>query len=62
MLSLFAIKIFFENLIILIVGTRPTIPDIAATVISNFVFFKKFKSLIKLILFFLQKIFKLCFK
>ena len=52
MLSLFAIKIFFENLIILTVGTRPSIPDIAATVKSNFVFFKKFRSLIKLILLF----------
>ena len=47
MLSLFAIKIFLENLIIFIVGTRPAIPEIAATVISNFIFFNKLRSSIK---------------
>ena len=55
-LSLFAIKSFFENLIILIVGISPAIPEIAATVISNFIFFNKIRSSIKLILLSLQKI------
>jgi len=54
-LSLFAIKIFFENLITFKVGKRPAIPEIAETVISNLIFFNKFKSLIIFILFFLQK-------
>ena len=40
-LSLFAIKIFLENFIILIVGIRPAIPEIAATVTSNLIFFNE---------------------
>ena len=55
-LSLFAIKIFFENLIILRVGIRPAIPEIAEMVISNFMLFNKFKSLIIIIFFFLQNV------
>ena len=54
-LSLFAIKIFLENLIISKVGVRPSIPEIAETVISNFTFFSDLKSSRKYILFFLQK-------
>ena len=57
MLSLFAIKILFENLIIFNVGNKPAIPEIAETVMSNLIFFNKFKSLIMIILFFLQKYF-----
>ena len=44
---LIAINIFLENLIIFIVGMSPAIPEIAATVMSNFTFFNKFKSSIK---------------
>ena len=54
-LSLLAIKIFLENLIILIVGNKPAIPEMADTVISNLIFFKELRSLIITILFFLQK-------
>ena len=54
-LSLLAIKIFLENLIIFKVGSKPAIPEIAAIVISNFTFFNEFKSLIIIILFLLQK-------
>jgi len=56
-LSLFAIKIFFVNLITFNVGNKPAIPEIAETVMSNFIFFNRFKSLIIIILFFLQKFF-----
>ena len=55
MLSLLAIKIFLENLIILNVGNKPAIPEIAETVMSNFIFFNRFKSLMIIILFLLQK-------
>ena len=48
--SLFAIKIFFVNLIIFIVGLRPMMPGIAEIVISdlNFLFsnLKKLKILV----------------
>ena len=55
MLSLLAIKIFLENLIIFNVGNKPAIPEIAETVMSNFIFLNRFKSLMITILFFLQK-------
>jgi len=55
MLSLLAIKIFLENLIIFNVGSKPAIPEIAETVMSNFIFLSRFKSLMITILFFLQK-------
>ena len=61
-LSLFAIKIFFENLIILIVGIKPAIPEIADTVISNFIFFNELISSMIKIFFFLQKFFILFIK
>ena len=54
MLSLLAIKIFLENLIIFKVGNKPAIPEIAEIVISNFIFFNKFKSLIIIIFLVLQ--------
>ena len=54
-LSLLAISIFFENLIILIVGNKPAIPEIADTVISNLIFFNELRSLIIMILLILQK-------
>ena len=54
-LSLLAINIFFENLIIFKVGSKPAIPEIAAIVMSNFIFFNKFKSFIIIILFLMQK-------
>ncbi len=54
-LSLLAISIFFENLIILIVGNNPAIPEIADTVISNLIFFNELRSLIIIILLILQK-------
>ena len=54
-LSLLAINIFLENLIIFKVGSKPAIPEIAAIVMSNFIFFNKFKSFIIIILFLLQK-------
>ena len=56
-LSLLAIKIFLENLIIFIVGKRPAMPEIAETVMSNFILFSKFKSLIITMLFLMQKYF-----
>ena len=37
------------------VGSKPEIPEIAAIVMSNFIFFNKFKSFIIIILFFMQK-------
>ena len=48
-------EIFLENFIILNVGNKPAIPEIAETVMSNFTFFNRFKSLIITILFLLQK-------
>ena len=54
-LSLLAINIFFENLIMFKVGSKPAMPEIAAIVMSNFIFFNKFKSLIIIILFLIQK-------
>ena len=55
MLSLLAIKIFLENLIILNLVNKPAIPEIAETVMSNIIFFNIFKSIIITILFLLQK-------
>ena len=50
--SLFAIKIFFENLMILIVGSKPAIPGIAEIVISFLIKLKSSK-LLQIFIFFL---------